>query len=172
MLDMPSAPAAFAEFEGLRGQSVSVPIYRFGVKRWPERIEFDIGSYTNKVLIEYEGDPLFCEIALVRIARSQGWDAAWIDTYHGNRRWSEMPERSEPIDLPPLQEDLLARIQQRHGKRGGCWDVIAWRGQESAFIESKTTDRILENQRGWLKAALQEGVPPDAFANAEWTVQQ
>lgn len=169
VIDLPSESTGFERFDVADQGPVDVVVHRLRADRWPERIRFEVGSYTNKVLIDHDGEAVFPEIALVRIARDQGWNAAWIDTYH-RKRWADMPEQSEPVVLPEAQERLLASIEGRTGRPGGCWDVIAWRGADVAFIESKSTDRIRESQRAWLAAAITHGVSPSSFAIAEWSV--
>jgi hypothetical protein len=76
---------------------------------------------------------------------------------------------SDPISIPREREGLLERIAERHGKRGGAWDVYVWREGEVAFLESKGPgDTLRQSQRGWLEAALAEGLDPTSFTLVEW----
>jgi hypothetical protein len=137
-----------------------------------ETIQFEVGSYTNKALVTVEGELLFGELAILRLAQKQGWDGVWLDTYHGDKKWRDMPHVSEPVSIPAARGDLLDRIRDRHGRRGGAWDVFVWKNDEVGFLEAKTVgDGIRPNQRTWLAAALAEGVPPSAFTIVDWVAE-
>ena len=51
-------------------------------------------------------------------------------------------------------------VEARGGKRGGCFDVMAWRGaDELVFAEYKSLgDRPNANEEAWIEAALATGV--------------
>ena len=54
----------------------------------------------------------------------------------------------------------------------GSWDVLAWRGRDFLFLESKqyrSSDRLNNNQRAWLEeAAIHVGESPTSFVIVEY----
>jgi hypothetical protein len=50
---------------------------------------------------------------------------------------------------------------------------MCWRGDVPLFVESKWKDhdQINENQRRWLQAALEVGIPIRSFLIVEWTLE-
>lgn len=125
-------------------------------------------TYTSKPLVLIEGESLFGELAVVRLLQMGGWGGVWVDSFHSSARrqlfWDDMPHRSAPFDLHlvPRARDIYDQILGvRSGKRGGFFDVLAWRGDELAFIEYKGPgDTPNKNEPAWLAAALSCGVAP------------
>jgi hypothetical protein len=65
-----------------------------------------------------------------------------VKNWHGRAFWTDI---NTPVYLPPPQARLFTAIEKSTGNsRGGCWDIFAWRGDETLFIESKqrSNDRI------------------------------
>jgi hypothetical protein len=65
---------------------------------------------------------------------------------------------------------MYQRILARNGKRGGCWDVMAWNSEGVTFVEckQKDEDHISAKQIKWLESALNVGIPLERFAICEW----
>ena len=130
-------------------------------------------SYTVKPLVAPFGRALFGELAILRCLERDGWEGVWVDTYHGAELfWSEMPHDSQSVDLPlrPDVRGLYAGIIAEHGKRGGFFDVLAWRGDEFLFVEYKGKgDRPNSNELSWIAAALRYGVHPEQLLFVEYT---
>jgi hypothetical protein len=57
-------------------------------------------TYTTKPLVTFNGDAMFGELALVRWLEVDGWDAVWLDTFHGRKAWRAMPTKSR-LGSPP-----------------------------------------------------------------------
>ena len=129
-------------------------------------------TYDIKPQIEVAGEILYPELALVRLAQKVGWEAAWMDSFHYGV-WRDMPT-TQRVQIPDQQVELLDRItSQERTKDGrtrwaGCWDVVAWREDEVAFIESKGTEELEGSQLRFLESALTIGVPLEAFSLAVW----
>jgi len=74
-----------------------------------------------------------------------------------------MPERSSKIDLS-LEPEALRQyrgIVAEHGKRGGFFDVFAWRQTDLLFVEYKGKgDRPNGNESSWIQAAIRYGINP------------
>ena len=83
-----------------------------------------------------------------------------------------LPENTAPVELPPKQSDLINKIRKRIGKNAGCWDVLAWKGDEVLFIELKKAkkDSVKQSQIDWLEGCLNLGLTPDNFILVEWTL--
>jgi len=117
-------------------------------------------TYTNKALVSFHGDAMFGELALLRWLEVDGWQGVWVDTGHGRKLWREMPTRATPVTLPPAQQTLHDQIVAANGGRaGGFFDIMAWRGNHTIFVEYKGADeRAPKNEAAWIAAALRAGV--------------
>jgi hypothetical protein len=119
-------------------------------------------TYTPKPLVSVNGAAMFGELAIVRWLEKDGWDAVWMDTFHGAKFWKAMPHKSQPIALPRAARTLYDAIKTANGgKASGAFDVMAWRNGEFAFLEYKGEgDRSNRNEARWIAAALAAGVLP------------
>jgi hypothetical protein len=120
----------------------------------------------NKPLLRFNGQPIWAEFIVLRELEAEGWQGVWINAWR--RAYWRNP--GEVAAVPAPIGDLIDRIAKRTGRRGGCWDICAWRGAELRFIELKQRDRdeLRPTQRAWRAMALEEGVPLSAFAIVEW----
>lgn len=146
-------------------ESVMIPIFSMHfMKRGADP------AFGNKPIVEWEGESFYPELAVARLLRRHGFDAVWIDSYRG-KFWEGMLEERT---LPDAAREAYARILKANGgKRGGFWDVMAWKENEFVFIELKQNtaeckDRISEKQRLWLQAALRAGFQQSCFYVCEW----
>jgi hypothetical protein len=127
------------------------------------------GSYLNKPLVLYDGQPLFGEIAVARALEKDGWSAVWVDTYHsrGQERlfWNGLPDRTRPVVLnraSPVASQIYEKIRDRNRGGGGFFDVLAWRGADIVFIEYKGKgDASNVNELRWIDSALSSGLTQD-----------
>lgn len=129
--------------------------------------------FGNKPLVEWDGESVYPELAIVRLLKKNGLDGVWVDSYRG-KFWDGMSvERRLPDAARDAYESIL---RANRGRRGGFWDVMAWEENEFIFIELKQNtadckDRISEKQRSWLQAALRAGFRPSCFFVCEWNYQ-
>ncbi len=148
---------------------ITIPNLIIPFSRWTgEGLSQDVaGSYHNKTLFELEGEPVFGELAVLRLLQKDGWDGVWVDTYHGRGKklfWKGLPDRSKPFFLPTEAEELYDKIVYIHGKPGGFFDVFAWRNGKFLFIEYKSmNDKLGKNQVNWIESAIKAGVDPDSL---------
>jgi hypothetical protein len=140
----------------------------------------------GKPLVTMNDQPCFGEIAILRSFETDGWEGRWIDNYplpptfrtaYWDESWNKLPRTSANRPLPATVLEVYQRICAEAGdvKGGGAWDIIAWRGNEMAFVECKklgSSDRIKAGQLGWLQAGLRIGIPCESFVFAEWTVRK
>ncbi|MHB8594945.1 MAG: VRR-NUC domain-containing protein [Acidimicrobiales bacterium] len=131
-------------------------------------------NFGNKPIVEWDGESIYPELAVVRLIKRHDFDGVWVDSYRG-KFWDGM---SVERRLPDVARDAYESILRvRGGRRGGFWDVMAWKESEFIFIELKQNtaackDRISEKQRDWLQAALRAGFSPSCFFVCEWGYQE
>lgn len=149
------------------GGKIHIPKSRPTFKRWTGRFEGD--TYGNKPILDVDGEPMFAELAILRIFQRDGWDGVWVDTFSRKYRtaWGE----DGGVKLSGDRLRLLKTIHQRAGSASGCFDVFCWKGERVLFAESKrrSKDRIRETQLRWLEAALQARLEPSSFLVVEWS---
>lgn len=152
------------------GRITQVQKAELRLKPWNGNVDFD--TYNHKPLIDSAGEPLFAELAMLRILERNGWQGVWADSYRRKFRVA-MPDHGESVTLPPGAEKIYQEIKSRTGKRGGCWDVFAWKDKQFIFLELKrlSKDVVRENQLRWLEAALDSGFQPRAFLLIEWNLE-
>lgn len=117
-------------------------------------------SYTSKPLVTFNGAAMFGELAVLRWLEVDGWDGVWLDTANGRKAWRDMPTRDAPVALPPDKQALYDRIVAANGGRAsGTFDVMAWRGDQTIFVEYEGPGETRHrNAAAWVAAALDAGV--------------
>lgn len=151
------------------GSTVEIPKTTLVFNRWTGVPIAD--TYGGKPVLDFAGEPVFAELAVLRAFQTSGWSGAWVDTYRQKYRIGYWKESSE-IALPPEQEAFLERIHGQVGMSKGCWDVFCWQGTRRMFVEVKQLgrDQIRDTQRRWLEAALCIGLPLESFLIVEWSM--
>ena len=153
------------------GGLVAVPKATPAFDKWTgERIE---DTYGGKPILNFDGEPVFAELAILRAFQNSGWDGVWVDTFKSKYRVGYWGDNSG-VNLPSEQEMLLKRIYERAGARNGCWDVFCWKDDLQLFAEAKrrSRDRIRTTQRQWLEAVISVGLPLKSFLVVEWSVRE
>jgi hypothetical protein len=117
-------------------------------------------TYTAKPLVTFDGAAMFGELAVLRWLEVDGWEGAWLDTFHGRKAWRGMPTTSSPVALPAHAQHLYERIIAENGGRAsGTFDIMAWRNGQTIFIEYKGPgDDTKKHESAWVDAALKAGV--------------
>ncbi len=126
-------------------------------------------TYNGKAVIDWNGEPVFAELAVLRLFQSHGWEGVWVDSYRRKYRVG-LPDVAEPIELPEKQKQLIESIRAKTGKHGGCWDVLVRKDNQILFVELKRQkkDVIQDSQRLWLEKSIESGLTTDNFAFLEW----
>jgi hypothetical protein len=148
------------------GASVKIPKCKRLFLRWQGTPISD--TYGRKPVLDFNGEAVFAEIAILGVLEEGGWEGVWVDTYRRKFR-RRMPPHC--CDLPPHAQELYDRIKRTNGgKIGGCFDVFAWKDGDYLFVESKrkSKDSMQKTQRAWIEAALKSGVPLDSLLICEW----
>ena len=128
-------------------------------------------TYNGKTVIDWYGEPVFAELAVLRLFQTNSWDGVWVDSYRRKYRVG-LPDVIDPVELLDEQKQLIESIRSKVGRSGGCWDVFIWKDGIPLFIELKRSkkDKIHPNQNEWLAASLALGLKPDNFALVEWNL--
>ena len=128
-------------------------------------------TYNNKPVIDWNGEPVFAEFAVLCLFQSHGWEGVWVDSYRRKYR-TGLPDVAEPVELPGKQKQLIESIRAKTGRSGGCWDVLVWKDSQPLFIELKRSkkDAVRESQAEWLEKSLDIGLISDNFALLEWNI--
>lgn len=149
------------------GDQISIPKYFLEFKEWKGTPIPN--TYNNKAVIDWNDEPVFAELAVLRLFQSHGWNGVWVDSYRRKYRIG-LPDIAEPVELPQKQQQLIESIKAKTGRSGGCWDVFVWKGEEVLFIELKRQkkDAIQDSQRSWLEESLKNGLKSTNFALLEW----
>ena len=149
------------------GNKVQVKKYFVVFKAWRGRpIQ---NSYGNKAVIDWRGEPVFAELAVLRLFQENGWNGVWVDSYHRKFRVG-LPDVVDPIQLSPDKQHLIDSIKEETGISGGCWDVLVWKSSRVLFVELKRQgkDKLQDSQCKWLETSIGAGLTPSNFAIIEW----
>jgi len=146
-----------------------IPIQKYFLHFDPWKGDPIPNTYNGKAVIDWNGEPVFAELAVLRLFQSHGWNGVWVDSYRRKYRIG-LPDVIEPIELPEEQKKIIDAIRAKTGKSGGCWDVAVWKGGQILFIELKRNkrDRIQDSQKMWFEKSLGFGLTVDSFALIEW----
>ena len=128
-------------------------------------------TYNGKAVIDWNGESLFAELAVLRLFQSHGWEGVWVDSYRRKYRIG-LPDVAGPVELPEKQKQLIESIRAKAGRSGGCWDVFVWKGEEVMFIELKRQkkDVIQESQKVWLEKSIDFKLVAENFVFIEWAL--
>ena len=157
-----------------RGQKITIATWTIRFPKWLGKPldEKQKGSYKIKPLVQIDGEPLFGELAVLRLLQKDGWDGVWVDTYHG-KFWKGLPDRTAPCSLSGKAQEVYDKIVARHGKYGGFFDVFAWRGQKLLFAEYKGEgDKLKPNQISWIAAVVSSGISQSSLLLIEYKVRE
>lgn len=160
-------PSLWETVSFLSGDKIQVRKYSMVFKEW--RGDSVLNTYGNKAVIDWKGEPVFAELAVLRLFQESGWDGVWVDSYRRKFRIG-IPSIVDPVQLPVDKKKLIDAIKTKAGASGGCWDVFIWKGIKILFVELKRQkkDRLQDSQYKWLKASIGVGLKPSNFAIIEW----
>jgi hypothetical protein len=129
-------------------------------------------THGSKPAVDCDGNPVFAEIAIIPLLKQDGFDGAvWVDNWHGYHFRDAMPS-APSCELPADVRGIYDRIVKENGRRGGCWDVLAWNGDRIKFVECKRRkkDSMRPSQKKWLESARNVGLHKEQFAICEWVL--
>ena len=163
-------PNAIETFRLFSGAEIQIPKATPCFEKWSGETLAD--TYGNKTLLNFDGEPVFAELAILRIFQNDGWSGVWVDTYRRKYR-TEYWNNENGVDLPTDKRAFLDNIYKNADSTKGCWDVFCWREESVIFAESKrlSKDKIRATQINWLEAALNCGLKKEtSFLIVEWTL--
>ncbi len=166
--------------------------HRLAWKTKPDGKRVIVGDSHNKKASMIGGRDKYAEYALRHALEEVGWNARWVDRYK-RQIWKGVDTGQSRTDdpLPALVEHIrrakstLCYQADYWTALAGCWDVVAWRGDQLLFVEAKrqdgpgearrlgvkrcSGDSINDEQRAWLAAArVVPAFPAPVFAVVEW----
>lgn len=150
------------------GEKIEINKYHFSFKEFTEKHNFD--TYGGKQVLTHNNEPLFAELLVLRLLEQKGYKGVWVDTYR-NKFWQRLPHFSFPVLVDKKLQEIINKIYElKGGRRAGCFDIVAYKGDNFLFVElkKKKEDKIRMTQIEWLKAALDLGLDKDTFFIAEW----
>jgi hypothetical protein len=164
-------PNSIESFFFTSNKTVEIPKVNLTFDKWTGN-QFE-DTYNNKPVLNFEDEPVFAELAILRIFQSEGWNGVWVDTYRRKYRNGYWDENSV-VQLPQDKQLSLNNIYKIAGIKSGCWDVFCWKDEEVIFAESKRRmkDKIRANQIQWLEAAFKYGLKEDSFLMVEWDLAE
>ncbi|WP_188678948.1 hypothetical protein [Subtercola lobariae] len=153
------------------------PVVTVSLKKWAG--ETLGNTFGGKGVVDHEGEPMFAELAIQRLAVASGWNARWVETYGAKAAMPYFFEEWAPASISaqtnspvktPVQEELIRNIMTINGGHSGFWDALAWHGNETVFYEAKLRkhDRLNKNQYKWVRSALEAGLSIDQFVLFDW----
>ena len=141
----------------------TTPIFR----KWTGEMPSD--TFNRKPVLEFDGEMVFAELAILRIFQKAGWEGRWIDSYRHRYLTSYWPIVTSDLPREETISDWQA-IRATANCKSGCFDVFCWRDDTFLFIEAKRKahDKTRATQHRWLQAALDRGLSLESFLIAEW----
>jgi hypothetical protein len=166
------------------GQIIELPKSIVTFKQWKGMpIAYTFGG---KPLIDFDGVPIFAELAIVKLFKLSGWQARWVETYGSPDKnpfhfsaWDATKVKLTDLSRDMIDDDNILKLlnvisilnSNKHGfSYSGCWDVVGWYNDQILFAESKRTnkDGFRETQYKWLSAGIRSGLNPGNFLVVEW----
>jgi len=150
----------------------------------------------NKPALSWKGKPSVAEL-VVSETLGEGWKGVWVykpawnenraqgilacsgvegGTWVNKSKFGGVMELSKPSYrrslLPGHAADAVRSIYNQIKDKCGCWDVVAWKGEELLFVECKLVgkDSLKLSQLSFLEAGLQQGLSSEQFGIVEWNL--
>jgi len=159
------------------GQEVQIPKKELVFQKWKgEKLN---NTFGNKPLIDFDGVPVFAEIAILKLGLISSWKGRWIETYgmKGNNPyylsdWVDDKlgkQKSSEIESDKVKS-VIEQIAQENNGYSGTWDIILWKDDEFVFYECKrkNKDSLRGSQLNWIESALKCGLNLKNFVILEW----
>jgi len=166
----PLRPTSNIEIALSDDRTVALPVCHPIFTEWNGKVpDFDFGK---KPVLDYKGESLFAELVILRMLQEAGWEGAWVETYGGTHFLQRMPQgwglKADHVSIPEGKEELLRQIRKA-AKTTACFDVLAWKGDQILFCESKRAgkDKLTGAQLEFIEGALACGIAPDSLVIAE-----
>jgi hypothetical protein len=80
------------------GMQVEITKFFLNLRKWQGQPIAN--TYGNKAVLDWKGEPVFAELAVVKLFQSEYWEGVWIDSF-GRKFRVGLPGVDEPIQIPP-----------------------------------------------------------------------
>lgn len=149
------------------GKKISIIKYKQYFSVWEG--EPIANTYGNKAVVEFDGEAMFAELAVLKTFQKNGWEGVWVDSYRKKFRIG-LPDVEDPVEIPADKKKIIDDLREATGQFGGCWDLFLWKNGTMLFVELKRfkKDKIQASQILWLEKALDLGFTSDEFMFVEW----
>lgn len=138
-------------------------------------------TWNGKTTLDFNSQPQWGEFAVL-LSLTDGWDGYAVEVYNGLHFWKTSPfhppNRYLTLEPPKEFRAFLDKAATVNGKNlrpnyTGCWDLLAWRGDEFRFIEVKRyrRDKFRDTQYRWFESARMAGIPASSFIIVEWVIE-
>jgi hypothetical protein len=162
----------------INGKPFELPKTIITLKQW-EGLPI-ANTFGGKPLVDFDGVPMFAELAIMKLFKISGWQARGIETYGARAtlpyhfsNWIDGKLTEQPIDMI-LEESVLNILNEisllNRNTYSGCWDVVGWHNGKVLFAESKRTkkDQLRSTQHNWFAAGLSYGLSISNFLIVQW----
>jgi hypothetical protein len=165
----------------LNDKTFEVPKTIMTFKQWEG---IPINTFGGKPLIDFDGKPMFAELAIMKLFIISGWQARWIETYGASDKtpfhfsdWIDGKLSEQLVDviqdnnvLKTLNAISILNSNKYGNSYSGCWDVLGWLDGQIIFAECKRSkkDFVRKTQNNWLSAAIDHGLKLENFLVVEW----
>ncbi len=129
------------------GNEIFVDKYIFEFFTYEKLPEFD--NYGGKIILDFNGEPVFAELMILRILEKKNFNGVWVDTY-GNRFLTTLNTPTKRQNVNQKIINIIDKIYRiKGGRKSGCFDVVAVNdANEFIFCELKRgkKDKIRPSQ--------------------------
>ncbi len=137
-------------------------------------------TWNGKATLDFNGEPQWGEFAVL-LSLTDGWNGYAVEVYNGLHFWKTSPfhppDRYLTLEPPQIFRTFLDTVAKANSSNqkpnyAGCWDILAWRGDEFRFIEVKRyrRDKFRDTQYKWFESVRSAGIPASSFVIVEWVI--
>lgn len=163
----------------LNDRTLSIPKKTATFKKWHgSKLK---NTFGNKPLIDFNGTPMFVEIAILKLGIISSWNGRWVETYAMKKNspyyfmdWIDddlVNQKSIEVQETRIRE-IIESIKTEHRGFSGFWDIMLWDKDNIVFYECKrkNKDKISPTQINWIESALKTGLKETNFVIFEWSL--
>jgi len=101
------------------GTTVNVPTCRMAFKAWTHKDKNGrpvtanlevINTFGRKEVLDHHGEPVFAELAILRLLTAEKWDGRWVTNHRERPKFRTGLLDQPPCELPPGPKALFKRI--------------------------------------------------------------
>jgi hypothetical protein len=136
-------PNAIETFRLFSGEEIQIPKATPCFEKWSGETLAD--TYGNKTLLNFDGEPVFAELAILRIFQNDGWSGVWVDTYRRKYRTEDW-NNENGVDLPPDKRAFLDNIYKTQARPKAVG--MSFAGERNRlYLQSQSVSRKTKSER-------------------------